>query len=115
MEQVFAELSVRDALTQRAISRTDDAHVAAQHALRPEPLEFAVLQSAEDFHLRERTHLRNLIKKERAVVRELEFPLNGLLRAGKSSALMTKKLTLEQRIAHRGGVERNKRPARAQR
>src|SRR3954471_10082698 len=100
MKQVLPKLLLCDFLAEGAIGRADDPDVAREHAFRAEPFKLAILERAQDFHLRERAHLGDFIEKESAAVRELEFPFDGLLRAGERTALMPEELALEQGVAH---------------
>src|SRR5207237_4681712 len=61
----------------------------------------------ENLHLRQRTHVRNLVKKNCPGVREFKFSFHCLLRPSERTFFVTKELTLEQRIAHGRGIERN--------
>ena len=75
----------------------------------PDALEFAVLEHAQDFHLRERAHVRDFVEEKRALAGELKLPFDGCLRSGEGAALMAEELALDQGVAHRGSVEGDER------
>ncbi len=110
MEKIFAKLSLRDPLAEGTVCRADDTDVAGQHALRAEPFKFAILQRSQNLDLRKGAHLRNFIEEEGPVVGELELSFHCLLRSGEGASLVAEKLTLEQRVAHGGGVKGHKCP-----
>src|SRR5690242_2259044 len=110
MIQVFAKFSVPHAFAQRNVGCANDPGICFQHPFRTESLELAILEHAQNLYLCERTHVRDLIKKNCPGVREFKFPFYRLLRASERAFFVTKKLTLEQGIAHRRSIERNERP-----
>src|SRR6187401_2192252 len=87
-----------------AIRGANDSRVRVQHLFRTESFKLAVFEHSQDFQLRERTHVSNLVEKESALVCQLEFPFDGLLRAGERAALVSGKLALDQGVTHGRGV-----------
>src|SRR5947208_1380505 len=113
MIEVVAKTTVANPFAQRAVRRRKNARIGAQHPLAANALEFAVLDRAEDLRLRQGTHVGDLVEKQRAAVRELEFSFDGLLRAGERAALVPEQLALEQCVAHGRGIEGDERTASA--
>src|SRR4051812_37547198 len=72
VEQVLTETSLSHLPFQAAVSRGDDAHVDLGGAARADAAHLALLQSAQQFHLKSRRGLRDLIKEDRAPVCLLE-------------------------------------------
>jgi hypothetical protein len=52
----------------------DQAHINLMRTVAAEPLEFLLLQDAQEFRLKFQRHVANLVKKERPLVRELKAP-----------------------------------------
>jgi hypothetical protein len=78
MVKIFAKFTLPYLFEERAIGGANDPRVGVQHLLRTESLKFAVLEHSQDFHLCERTHIGDLVEKERTLVRQLEFPFDRL-------------------------------------
>src|SRR6478672_373899 len=109
MIEVLTEFSLTYPLAQRNVGRTNDPRIGLQHPFGTEPLEFAILEHTQNLYLRERTHVRDFVKKNCAGVREFKFSFDRLLRPSERAFFVTKELTFEQRIAHRRSIERNER------
>src|SRR5438094_9621552 len=109
MIEVLAEFSLTHPIAQRNVGRTNDPRIGLQHPFGTEPLELTILEHAQNLYLRQRTHVRDLIKKNCPGVREFKFSFYRLLRPGERAFFVTKELTFEQGIAHRRSVERNER------
>ncbi len=74
-----------------------------------EPAELALLQHAQQLHLRGRCHLRDLVEEQRAAIGQLETALAAIEGAGECALLVPEDLALEQRFRNRGAVDRDKR------
>ena len=70
--QVTAELLLLHVALKVTIGRRDHPRVHLPRLVASQGLKLTVLQNAQQLDLRARRHLRNLIKKQRAVVRDLE-------------------------------------------
>ena len=66
VEEVLAELALRDRPREVAVRGRDDAHVGLQHLRPAEPLELALLEDAQELRLHGRAHLAHLVEEERA-------------------------------------------------
>ena len=84
--QVLAEPAVSDRLQWVGVGGGDHPHVHGLFALAAEGAKTMLLQHAEQLCLRARRHLRNLVEKQRALVRKFEAALpSGLgARIGKA-------------------------------
>ena len=71
--------AVRDHLREIAVGRGDDADVDSERLLSADPLERAVLEHAQQPHLRVERQLANLVEEQRAAVGALE-PARGAWR-----------------------------------
>src|SRR5207244_62512 len=78
---------------------------------RPDPLHFAVLESAQQLRLDRQRQLADFVEKQGAAVRRLEHPGLGLDRTGERAADMAEQLALEQRVDDRRTVDRDERLA----
>src|SRR5829696_1893557 len=113
IEEIVTEPRRAHHLVQRQVRRGDHAHVRGLQRLGAEPLELAVFDGAQDLGLRGEAHVRDLVDEEGAAVRELELALHALRGAGEGTALVAEQLAVEQRVAERGGVERDEGVRRA--
>src|SRR5947207_1176374 len=107
MIEVLAEFSLTHPITQRNVSCANDPRICLQHPFRTEPLELSVLEHAQNLYLRQRTHVRDFVEKNCALIREFEFTLHGLLCASERPFFVTEQLALQQRVAHRRSIKRN--------
>src|SRR5215831_5469019 len=76
--------------------RCDQPDVNLMCAIAAEPLEFLLLQNAEQFRLKFQRYIAHLVKKERSLVGK--FEASGFLRysAGKRSFFVAEQFTLEK-------------------
>ena len=72
IEQVFAKLAARHLVGQHTVRGAHDPHVDRDALARAEHLEGAVLQDAEQLHLRREVEVTDLVEEDRAAVRERE-------------------------------------------
>src|SRR6202035_2154289 len=61
MKEVFAKRTARDGVFEIAMSRGDDADVAADRHMITDPLEHSLLQDTQQLHLHGRAHIPDLI------------------------------------------------------
>src|SRR4029077_7004879 len=83
----------------------DHPDVNLMSAVAAEPLEFLLLQDAQQFRLKFQRNVANLVKKQRALVGELEpscFLGDG---AGKCSFFVAEQLTLEESERKCGAIQ----------
>src|SRR5262245_45628885 len=107
--EVAAEPSGANVFRQIAISGCDDPDVNVNRIAAAEPLEFALLQHAQQHYLQLRRQLSDLVQKERAAVRLLEAPLAPLDRAGERAALVAEEFRGQQRLGDGRAVELDER------
>src|ERR1051326_362241 len=96
IEQIFAKLAARDHICEIAISRGDDTQIDSARNARAEHFIGAILQHAQQFHLRVSIEIADLIKKDRAAVGQFESAFAILTRIGEGAFDMTEHLTLEE-------------------
>ena len=71
---------------------------------------FAGLDDPEEFGLDSRTHVSNLVQKERAAAGFFQQPFPGGQSTGEGPPHMPKELTFQQRFGESRAVEREERP-----
>ena len=113
IEQILAELAAGDELVKRPIRCRDHAHVDGARSARSEDLVGAVLEHAQQFHLRGRIDLADLVEKDRAAVGDFEAALAILPRVGERAAHVAEHLALEQRRRNPAEVHFDERAAAA--
>ena len=102
--EVLAELAGRDHRRQVAVGRGDQPDVDLDGAGAAQPLEFVLLEHAQDLRLRVRAHVADFVEEQRAAVGLLE-PADALLvGAGEGALLVAEQLRLEQVLLQRGAV-----------
>ena len=70
--QIAAEVAGANLLVEIAVRRRDDARVDRQRLRRADGNDFAMLQRAQQLHLRGRRRLADLVEEERALRRRAE-------------------------------------------
>src|SRR5207237_3872648 len=111
--EVFPQLAVADSIRRIHVRRRDDADIDRLLLAAAEPPERPLLQHPQQLHLRRGLHLRNLVEKQRAAVRELEDAGAPIVRAGERALLVPEDLALEQRLRNRGAIDRDERKRRS--
>ena len=79
--QVRAERPFGHVLAQRAVRRRDDAHVDRDRLRAADARDLALLEHAQELHLRGRRDLADLVEEERPRVGQLEAAEPALGRA----------------------------------
>ena len=100
-------------MLQRLICRRHDSNADLDGRVAADSLERVALEHAEQFRLRPKVHLPNLIEKDRAAIRRLEFADHLLGGTGERPFLMPEQLTLKQRLGEGGTIQADKRAASA--
>jgi hypothetical protein len=113
--EVASERALLDGALQVYVRRRDDAHVGAQHLVRADARELAVLKHPQQAHLRRQAHLAYLVEEERAAVGLLEAPASALARVGERAALVAEEFRLQERLGDGATVELDVRPLLAPR
>ena len=113
--EVGAEAAVGHHRRQVAAGGGDHAHVDPLHLVAAERLDLLLLQHAQQLALQRERHVADLVEEQRAAVGELELAVAALaigarVRAGRHA----EELGLEQALGHRGDVDADERPRRAQ-
>ena len=80
-----------------------------------EALELALLQHAQQLHLRAEVDVADLVEEERAALGHLEAPLLAGVGAGERALLVAEQLRLDQRVGQRRAAHLDERLLRAQR
>ena len=107
--EVLAQLAGPHRLGRVEVGRGDDPDVHRLLLAAAETPERALLQHAQQLHLRRRLHLGDLVEEQRAAVRELEHAGPAIVRAGERPLLVAEDLALEQRFGDRRAVDRDER------
>ena len=102
VEQVLAEAAVGDPLLEGLVGRGDDAHVGADGALPPDPVELLLLQHPQQVHLGFEGDVADLVEKDGAPGGQFELPLLHLQGSGERPLLVSEQLALDQ--VHRQGA-----------
>ena len=113
VEQILAELLVRDHRRQVLVRRRDDPHVDLDRLGAADRRERALLQHAQELDLQRGGHVADLVEEERAAVGDLEQARLILHRAGERAADVTEQRALEQVVVERGAVLHDERLLRA--
>ena len=85
--------------------RRDDAHVDAAVPLTTHPLEAAVLQDAQQAHLRRQRQLTYFVEQQRTAVGPLEPSLTTLGRSRERPLLVAEELGVDQLGRNRAAVD----------
>ena len=97
VKKVLPEFSLAYELFEILVRRGDEPHIHANLLVAAHPLERTLLaEHAQQFHLRVRVDLADLVEEQRAAVRLLEAPDSPLDRARERPALVAEQLALEQ-------------------
>ena len=105
----------RDLLFEIAVGRREDARVDRHRVRRADGNHFAVLQHAQQLHLRGRRRLADLVEEERALRRRAEQADLVADGAGERTLHVAEQLALEQALGQRAAVDREERPVGARR
>jgi len=79
IKKILAEGAALDRFPQVAIGGGDDADVGFESPSAAEPLEFALLEDAEEFGLGREAHLADFVEEEDAAGGQLDLPRLGLV------------------------------------
>ncbi len=111
VEEVIPEASVLDGILQVPVGGGDHPHIHLSCHRFPHPLEFPVLQKAEQLHLRRRGDLPDLVQENRSSVRRLKPPLPVAHSPREGPPDMPEELALQERLGKRCAVDCEKRKA----
>jgi len=87
----------------------DDADVDRHRPGAPDPVDHALLNSAQQLGLQPHVHLGNFVEQQRAAIGLLEFSDAARNRAGKRALLVAEQLGFEQRFRNCRAVDANER------
>ena len=94
--EVLAELPVAHQLDHVAVGGRDQAEIDLQRFLRSDRIDLAVLQRAQQLHLRVERQLADLVEEQRAAVRFLELADALVDGAGERALLVPEQDALDQ-------------------
>ena len=80
-----------------------------------EALELALLQHAQQLHLRLQVDVADFVEEQRAALGQLEAALAALVRVGERALLVAEQLRLDQRVGQRAAAHLDERLGRPQR
>ena len=109
VEQVLAEVPLRDHLLEVAFRAGDDADVDVDRARPADPLDGAVLDRAQQLDLHRQRHVVDVVEEQRAALRHLEAARLVLDRAGEGAALVPEQLGLDQVLGKQRAADRDER------
>ena len=107
--EVFAEAAFTHAAFEVLVRGRDHAHVRLDRLMAADAVKAAFLQHPQQPRLQVGGHVADLVQKQRSALGLLEAPAALLLRAGKSPALVTEQLRLEQVLGHRSRIDGDER------
>ena len=112
--EVFAEGAGRDRALEVLVGRGDQPYVGLDRFGAAHTLELALLQDAQQLHLRGEVDVANLVEEQRPAVGELEAAFLPRLGAGKRALLVAEQLRFDQAFGQRGTAHFDERLLRAQ-
>ena len=104
IEEIFAEVAVRERLVEVSIRRRDDARVDLDALAPADPRERQILKDVQQLGLQREGQIADLVEVDRAVVRVLELSELAPIRAGEGAALVAEQLGFQQLRRHRRAV-----------
>jgi hypothetical protein len=108
IQQVLAELALRDHLRQVAVGGRQHAHVRAnRRRVGADRLNLSVLEESQQQRLHPHAHLRDLVQEDRPAVSLLQLSDLVAVRAGEAALDMAEQLRLEKRFRKRRAIQRN--------
>ena len=107
--QILAEAARDNGRIQVAMGRGDDAHVAADGFIAADPLEAALLQHAQQFHLHLQRHVADLVQEQRAALGKLEAAEPRRQGAGEGAFFVAEQLAFQEVGRYGAAVHRYKR------
>jgi hypothetical protein len=99
--EIVAEFGGRNRLLEVLVRGGDEPDVRVDRLGAAEPLEFALLQDAQQLDLRREVEIADLVEKQRAAVRQLEPPFFGGMRARECPLLVAEQLRLDEILRQR--------------
>jgi hypothetical protein len=99
--QVLAERPLRDHRREVAVRRGGEPDVHLERLRPAEPLDLALLEHAEELHLRRGRDVADLVQEQRAALRELHAPRLAADGARERALLVAEELALEERVGER--------------
>ena len=109
VEEIAPEGPFLDHRREVAVGRDDHARRDPHRPIRPEPLERALLEHAQELGLAHERKLPDLVEQDRPLTSGLERAGAGRGRAGERAALVPEQLALDQRLGDRRAVDDAKR------
>ena len=113
--EVAAEAALCNCLEEIAVRGRDDTHVGRQRDRAADPFELALLEHAQQEHLRLHGQLADLVEEEGSAGRELEAAAPPLQRPREGASLVAEQLRRDQRLRNRGAVDAHERAVGAAR
>ncbi len=94
--EIPAELPAFHHLHQTSVGRRHEPKVHLDRLRTPQPLEFALLQDAQEFRLQFQRNIPHFVEKQGSLVGQLDAPNRTPYSAGECSSLVAKQFALEQ-------------------
>ncbi len=99
--KILPQMAAADRLFGIFVRGREHAHIHRRLGLASQPADLAVFQHAQEFRLRRRRHLADLIEQQRPAVGQLEAPDAAFRRAGKRATLVSENFAFHQRFGNR--------------
>jgi hypothetical protein len=109
VEEVLAEFAVLHRRGEIELGRHEHAHVEPDGLLPAEALERALLQDAQQLHLRLDRHVVDVVEEQDTPVGPFEPPLFQRARVRERALLVAEDLVLEQRLRKTGAAQHDER------
>jgi hypothetical protein len=115
IEQVLTKVTPGHGVGHVAIGSGDDADIEDHRLLAADPLDFALLQDAQQLGLQAERHFGDLVEQQTAVLRLLELAGLRVLRAAEGALFVTEKGGLEQAVRNGRAIDGHERALAARR
>src|SRR5437870_4277509 len=110
VKQIFAKFLLLNHLSEVAIGGCDQVGIGVNSPCASQPLEFSLLEHAQQLGLKLQRNVADLIQKYRSAIGQLKAADALRDSAGKSAFLVPEELAFEQACRNRRTVELNKGP-----
>ena len=111
VEQVLAELAALDEFDQVLVRRRDEPEIDLDRALGADGVDLALLQRAQQLHLRIERQFADLVEEQRAAVGLGELAGVLLGGAGEGALLVAEQDGLDEVLRQRAAIDGDERPA----
>ena len=93
--KIFAESAFFERGAQIAVGRGNQPHIDLDRLRSTQPFKLALLQNAQQLHLRRRRHIADLIEKQCSLIGQFEFSRLARGRAGERALFIAKQFAFQ--------------------